>query len=105
MAFAWLLIAVAIGLALTLGAPDGDVLRLMWIYGVAGLVGFLAQMVAGVQGRLVPLYAWYRASASGVQACWISSGTRNSRARMLGSPTQGSRPLSFMRHQFSRFMR
>jgi hypothetical protein len=65
MAFAWLLIAVAIGLALTLGAPDGDVLRLMWIYGVAGLVGFLAQMVAGVQGRLVPLYAWYRASASG----------------------------------------
>ena len=35
----------------------------MWIYGVAGLVGFLAQMVDGMQGRLVPLYAWYRAYA------------------------------------------
>ena len=35
----------------------------MWSYGVAGLVGWLAQMVAAVQGRLVPLYAWYRALA------------------------------------------
>jgi hypothetical protein len=63
MAFAWLLIALAIGLALSVGAPDDDRLPLMWIYGVAGLVGFLAQMVAGMQGRLVPLYAWYRAYA------------------------------------------
>ena len=36
----------------------------MWLYGVAGLMGFLAQMVVGMQGRLVPLYAWYRAYAS-----------------------------------------
>ena len=35
----------------------------MWVYGVAGLVGFLAQIVAGIEGRLVPLYAWYRAFA------------------------------------------
>ena len=32
--------------------------------GVAGLVGFLAQIVTGMQGRLVPLYAWYRAFAA-----------------------------------------
>lgn len=36
----------------------------MWIYGAAGLVGFLAQIVAGMQGRLIPLYAWYRAFAA-----------------------------------------
>jgi hypothetical protein len=63
-AFACLLIAVAIGVVLSVGAPDDYRLPLMWIYGTAGLVGFLAQMVAGMQGRLVPLYAWYRAYAA-----------------------------------------
>jgi hypothetical protein len=63
LAFSWLLIALAIGLALSIGVPDEYRLPLMWIYGAAGLVGFLAQMVAGMQGRLVPLYAWYRAYA------------------------------------------
>jgi hypothetical protein len=38
---------------------------LMWTYGALGLVGFLAQVVTGIQGRLVPLYAWYRAFALG----------------------------------------
>ncbi len=63
VAFSWLLVAVAIGSVLTVGAHDDDRIGLMWIYGVAGLVGFLAQMVAGMQGRLVPFYAWYRALA------------------------------------------
>ena len=63
MAFAWLLVAVVIGLVLSIQAPAENRLPLMWLYGVAGLVGFLAQMVAGMQGRLVPLYAWYRAYA------------------------------------------
>jgi hypothetical protein len=35
----------------------------IWAYGVAGLVGFVAQMVVGIQGRLLPLHAWYRAMA------------------------------------------
>jgi hypothetical protein len=61
MAFAWLLVAVVTGLVLSIQARDEHRLSLMWMYGVAGLVGFLAQMVAGMQGRLVPLYAWYRA--------------------------------------------
>jgi hypothetical protein len=64
LAFACLVIAVASGLALTLRAPGDHRLPLMWVYGVAGLIGFLAQMVAGMQGRIVPLYAWYRAYAA-----------------------------------------
>lgn len=64
MALAWLLVAVAIGIALGIGVPADAELSLMWTYGVAGLVGFLAQMVAGMQGRLVPMYAWYRAYAA-----------------------------------------
>ena len=30
------------------------------IYGTAGLLGFLAQIVVGIQGRLLPLHGWYR---------------------------------------------
>lgn len=61
MALLWLLTATGLGIALSIGVPAGRRLTLMWIYGVAGLVGFLAQIVVGMQGRLVPLYAWYRA--------------------------------------------
>jgi hypothetical protein len=38
-------------------------LRLAIAYGVFGLVGFLAQMVVGMQARLVPLFVWYLALA------------------------------------------
>ena len=62
-ALLWLLVATGLGVALSFGVPSGSRLTLMWIYGVAGLVGFLAQIVVGMQGRLVPLYAWYRAAA------------------------------------------
>jgi hypothetical protein len=64
VALAWLLAATVIGVLLSMQASGEQRLPLMWIYGIAGLVGFLAQMVAGVQGRLVPLYAWYRANAA-----------------------------------------
>jgi hypothetical protein len=33
------------------------------VYGVLGLVGFLAQMVIGVQARLLAMFAWYQAMA------------------------------------------
>jgi hypothetical protein len=33
----------------------------MWMYGIAGLVGFLGQIIPGIAGRLLPMYAWYRA--------------------------------------------
>jgi hypothetical protein len=33
-------------------------------YGVFGLVGFLAQVVVGMEGRVLPLLAWYWAYAN-----------------------------------------
>ena len=33
-------------------------------YGVFGLVGFLAQMVVGMEGRLLRIFAWYWAYAN-----------------------------------------
>ena len=62
-ALAWLLVSIVLGLALSIGVPGRWQGAAAWIYGVAGLVGFLAQIVTGMQGRLVPLYAWYRAFA------------------------------------------
>ena len=61
VAFLWLLVATVLGVILSVGLGGESALTLMWIYGVAGLVGFLAQIVTGMQGRLVPFYAWYRA--------------------------------------------
>jgi hypothetical protein len=63
-ALLWLIVAAGLGVALSIGVPAGLRLTVMWVYGVAGLVGFLAQIVVGMQGRLVPLYAWYRAFAA-----------------------------------------
>jgi len=64
LALLWLLVAIGLGLALSVGVRDQWRAGLSWVYGVAGLVGFLAQIVVGMQGRLVPLYAWYRAMAA-----------------------------------------
>ena len=64
-AFIWLLVAAAVGLALTLPLPLAWTVTLGWTYGAAGLVGFLAQIVVGIQGRLLPLHAWYRAFEAG----------------------------------------
>ena len=33
-------------------------------YGIFGLVGFLAQIVVGMEGRLLPIFAWYWAYAN-----------------------------------------
>jgi len=60
-AFLWLMIAAVLGMLLVLGLTGERRLEIMWVYGVTGLAGFLAQIVTGMQGRLVPLYAWYRA--------------------------------------------
>jgi hypothetical protein len=71
----WLLAAVGLGLALAFGVPGDWFPAVAWVYGVAGLVGFLTQMVVGMQGRLVPLYAWYRARAArgGAQPDWAAN--------------------------------
>ena len=56
-------VACAIGLYLVFTPPSEMSLRLAIAYGVFGLVGFLAQMVVGMQAKLVPLLAWYLALA------------------------------------------
>ena len=54
----YLLAAGALGLYV---AAAGASPALAWVYGVAGLVGFVSQMIVGIQGRLLPMQAWYRA--------------------------------------------
>ena len=57
-AMLYLVVATIAGLGLAVGvAPTSW----QWVYGVAGILGFVAQTVVGIQGRLLPLHAWYRA--------------------------------------------
>jgi hypothetical protein len=63
-AFASLAIAAALGLWLAAAEPSPAALRIAMAYGVFGLVGFLGQMVVGMEGRLLPLFAWYWAYAN-----------------------------------------
>lgn len=63
-AFASLLLACGLGLWLAVAAPSPVTLRVAMAYGVFGLVGFLAQMVVGMESRLLPLFAWYWAYAN-----------------------------------------
>jgi hypothetical protein len=62
--FAWLAVASVLGVWLTLAEASPNMLRVAMAYGVAGLVGFLAQMVVGMEGRLLPIFAWYWAYAN-----------------------------------------
>ena len=58
LALAYLVLASALGCWLAFGEPP---IAVTWAYGTAGILGFVAQMVSGIQGRLMPLFAWYRA--------------------------------------------
>jgi hypothetical protein len=58
-----LAIACILGLWLAVAAPSTWMLRAATAYGVLGLVGFLAQMIVAMERRLLPLFAWYYASA------------------------------------------
>lgn len=62
VALTCLIVAMALGIALGAGARTP---ALTWAYGTIGLVGFAAQMVVGIEGRLLPLHAWYRAMQRG----------------------------------------
>jgi hypothetical protein len=84
-AFVWLLVAAACGVILSVGAPEPHRVSLMWTYGAAGLAGFLAQMVVGVQGRLVPFHAWYLACAA--------AGSRPARAAHALPSAAFARPI------------
>jgi len=57
-ALLYLVAAVALGVALAFSAASEASLRLAMAYGVVGLVGFLSQMIVGVEARVLPLFAW-----------------------------------------------
>jgi hypothetical protein len=60
-----LLGSIALGLFLAAAEPSDGTLRLGKVYGLLALVGFLAQMVLGVEGRLLPMAAWLWSFAEG----------------------------------------
>jgi hypothetical protein len=62
--FASLGIASVLGVWLTVAEPSSATLSVGMAYGVFGLVGFLAQIVVGMQGRLLPIFAGYWAYAN-----------------------------------------
>ncbi len=64
LAFGSLAVASALGLWLVCAPLSSATLRVAMAYGVFGLVGFLAQIVVGMEGRLLPLFAWYWAYAN-----------------------------------------
>jgi hypothetical protein len=53
-----LLVAIPLGWMLLVLPPSTASLRAAAAYGVLGLLGFLAQMVAGMEARLLPLVTW-----------------------------------------------
>ena len=58
LAIGYLVVAGGLGCWLAFGEPP---MAVTWAYGATGILGFVAQMVSGIQGRLLPLFAWYRA--------------------------------------------
>jgi hypothetical protein len=57
-ALVWLAAAAVLGLALAFTPPAEWKLGAAMAYGVFALVGFLAQMIVGVNARLLPIFAW-----------------------------------------------
>lgn len=57
LAMAYLAAAAVVGLWLLRASPEQS-LRIAALYGVLAIVGFLAQFVVGIGGRLLPLTVW-----------------------------------------------
>ena len=55
----WLITAAVTGFALLLSKPTETSLQIAQAYGFAGLVGFLSQVVAGMQPRILSVFTWY----------------------------------------------
>jgi hypothetical protein len=60
VALLWLLVAGGAGVYIT-WPNHGPLVSANWLYGTAGVLGFLAQVITGMQGRLLPMHAWYAA--------------------------------------------
>jgi hypothetical protein len=57
-ALAYLVAACGLGLYLAVAERSDTTLALASAYGVLGLLGFLSQIIVGVEGRLLPLFGW-----------------------------------------------
>ena len=72
-ALIYLALATTFGVALVVLPLSEATLRVVLPYGVFGLIGFLAQIVVGIESRLLPLFALYGAFANrGVQRPLVS---------------------------------
>jgi hypothetical protein len=65
VAFALLCLAGATGVGVAIAFADGPDPGLFKLYGILGLVGFLAQMIVGVEMRLLPMFAFTEAFGRG----------------------------------------
>lgn len=63
-AVVFLALSVVVGDYLVLAPMSPWTLRVAAAYGVLGLVGFFSQLVAGMEYRLLPYFAWYWAFAN-----------------------------------------
>jgi hypothetical protein len=81
-AVGWVAVATALGLWLALSSERSP--RAMTAYGIAGLVGGLAQLVVGVAMRLAPMHLWIARWAGGGYATLpqpaVATGSRAARA-------------------------
>jgi len=55
----YLVLAAALGVFLLEAEPSERTLHVAVVYGIAGILGFLSQMILGLEFRLLPVYAWY----------------------------------------------
>ncbi len=62
-AMLYLSMAMTLGLWLAFTPSSEQGLRIAMAYGVLGLVGFLSQIVVGVEARILPLFGWLLAFA------------------------------------------
>jgi hypothetical protein len=60
----YLILSMTIGFVLVTATLSEWTLRIAAAYGVVGLIGFYSQLVAGMEYRLLPYYAWYWAFAN-----------------------------------------
>lgn len=67
-AFACLIAAAGLGVYLAVAERSETTLALAAAYGVFGLLGFLAQIIVGVELRLLPLFGWLWGFADRAQA-------------------------------------
>jgi hypothetical protein len=63
IAMGYLLASAVLGLYLAWMPSTEMTLRWIPVYGIFALVGFLSQMVVGIQARLLPIYSWLSAYA------------------------------------------